>query len=157
MKNFLLGIVGLIATYLGACTIQMPPNYNNTPTTENVPNQGPPTIIYGPTQPNPSPAVKLSPAPIIKYGPGTANNMQGPSEGYVTVRTNSANGKLSLRPSPDQNTAAIVEIPNGTSGIYFNQKVQNGDHVWYYSYYGNYKGWLRGDYLTVKLTDSIYE
>jgi hypothetical protein len=154
MKEVLLLTVGLIATYLGACTIQVPPTNGSYtgPTNESpsnpTPSQATPPVVYRPTAPAPAPAPAL--APVIKYGPGTGNNIQTPVEGYLTIRTNSANGRLTLRSNPSQDGASIVEIPNGTSGIYYNSRVQTGDHVWYYAFYNGSEGWLRGDYLTIE-------
>jgi hypothetical protein len=86
-------------------------------------------------------------APVVKYGPGSGNHLNGSVEGYLTIRTNSANGKLTLRTNPDQGAQGFVEIPNGTSDLYYFNRVQVGDYVWYNATYGSYTGWLRGDYV----------
>lgn len=96
---------------------------------------------------NPAPVVV---APVVKYGPGQGNHMNGPTAGYLDIRTNSANGKLTLRSNPNQNAQGLVEIPNGTTGIYYFNKVQVGDYVWYNASYGSFTGWLRGDYLEIQ-------
>lgn len=93
---------------------------------------------------NPAPVIV---APVVKYGPGQSNHMNGPTEGYLDIRTNSANGKLTLRINPAQNAQGLIEIPNGTTGIYYFNKVQVGDYVWYNANYDSFTGWLRGDYV----------
>lgn len=108
----------------------------------STPVQQPPTVIY-----TPAPVVKTPPAPA--FGTGNGNNMMTPVEGYLTIQTKSADGKLTLRSNPSQNGASIIEIPNGTSGIYYNSRVQTGDHVWYYAFYNGSEGWLRGDYIDI--------
>lgn len=88
--------------------------------------------------------------PKQTFGPGAGNNTQGSSDGYLTIRTNSANGKLTLRTNPDKNSSAITEIPNGTSGIYYFDRLKVGDYVWYkVDYYGSV-GYLRGDYVNLQ-------
>jgi hypothetical protein len=111
-----------------------PPGSNN-------PNAGLPPVIVN------SPPAPVYTAPLPKYGPGSGNNMLTPSSGYLDIRTNSANGKLTLRVNPDQNAQGLIEIPNGTSGIYYSNRFQVGDYVWYNATYGSSTGWLRGDYL----------
>lgn len=94
---------------------------------------------------NPAPVIVTPAAP--KFGPGSGNHMNGSLEGYLNIHTNSANGKLTLRVNPDQNAQGLAEIPNGTSGLYYSNKVQVGEYVWYYTSYGAYSGYLRGDYV----------
>lgn len=96
---------------------------------------------------NPAPAPVIVAPATPKFGPGNGNHMNGSVEGYLNIHTNSANGKLTLRVNPDQNAQGLVEIPNGTSGLYYYNKVQVGEYVWYYTTYGSYSGYLRGDYV----------
>lgn len=116
-----------------------------TPSTEQVVTQPQQPVVQQPQ----APIIKYLPtAPVApKYGPGTSNHLNTPSSGYLDIRTNSANGKLSLRVSPDQNAVAITEIPNGTTGLSYSNRVQMGDYVWYNTQYGSSYGWLRGDYV----------
>lgn len=106
----------------------------NSNTTNTVVNN-PAPVIVAPTQP--------------KFGPGNGNHMNGSFEGQLTIHTNSANGKLTLRNNPDQNSPGYIEIPNGTSEINFYNKVKVGDYVWYEVGVAQYQGYLRGDYVDV--------
>lgn len=119
-------------------------NVNVTPNTPSTPST--PTIIYTPS-PNTN---NVSNAPVTpSYGPGNANNIMTPSNGYLSIQTNSANGKLCLRANASQGSTCLVEIPNGTSGLSYYNRVQVGDYVWYEVTYGSYTGYLRGDYIFI--------
>lgn len=85
--------------------------------------------------------------PRIKFGPGNGNNLQGLSEGSLKIHTRSANGKLTLRDSPNQSGNKILEIANGTEGIYYYNRVKDGEYVWYEVEYLGNTGYLRGDYV----------
>lgn len=109
------------------------------------PNAGvPPVIVNTPPAPS-APPVYVAPQPT--FGPGNGNHMQGFFAGTLTIHTNNANGKLTLRTNPDQSAQGLIEIPNGVSGISYFDKTQNGNYVWYNATYGSYTGWLRGDYV----------
>ena len=82
-----------------------------------------------------------------KFGPGNGNNLQGYNEGWLRIHTRSADGRLTLRLSPDQNAGAVTEIPNGTDEIYYFNRVKVGEYVWYQVEYFGLVGWLRGDYV----------
>jgi hypothetical protein len=116
--------------------------------TENVnpkpPTTQQPTVIYTPAPTPPAPAPAPSP---VKFGPGSGNNMMTATSGLLSIHTNSANGKLTLRSNPAQNAAGLIEIPNGTSGISYFSRIQVGEYVWYEATYGSYTGYLRGDYV----------
>jgi hypothetical protein len=84
-----------------------------------------------------------------KFGPGNGNTVKGYSDGYLRIHTNSAEGKLTLRNSPDQNGDKITLIPNGEDGIYYFNKVKIGEYVWYEVEYYGQTGWLRGDYVSI--------
>lgn len=140
--------LGLLSMIMSSCTINVPSNPldKNTeidtakvPTTPTPAPAPAPTVIYTPA-PTPVPTTP-------KFGPGSGNNMNTPSSGYLNIRTNSALGKLSLRTNPAQNASAITEIPNGVSGIYYYSRQQIGDYVWYYADYQGQQGFLRGDYV----------
>lgn len=114
----------------------------------SLPQSPAPTIIY---TPNPN-TNNVSPAPVNpkpKYGPGNANHVNSYPDGYLTIQTSSANGKLCLRSNASQSSNCLVEIPNGTSGIYYSNRVQVGDYVWYQTTFGSFTGYLRGDYVFI--------
>lgn len=82
-----------------------------------------------------------------KFGPGNGNNLQGYNEGWLRIHTSSADGRLTLRVSPDQNASTVTEIPNGTDDIYYFNRVKVGEYVWYQVDYNGFVGYLRGDYI----------
>lgn len=145
--GILLGL-GLISLVMNSCTINVPSNpldekteidSNITPNSSLTTPVQAPTVIHTPAT---TPTVTTP-----KFGPGSANNINTPTSGYLNIRTNSALGKLSLRANPAQTAATIVEIPNGVSGIIYYSRQQIGDYVWYYAEYQGQQGFLRGDYL----------
>lgn len=140
--------LGLISLVMSSCTINVPSNPldpkteidNNITPTPNLPTPvQSPTVIYAPA---PTPTVTTP-----KFGPGSGNNMNTPTSGYLNIRTNSALGKLSLRTNPAQTATTIAEIPNRVNGITYYSRQQIGDYVWYYADYQGQQGFLRGDYL----------
>lgn len=115
---------------------------------EKIKNPQPP-IVESPIQ---NPTVIYTPAPTPStsiYGTGNGNNVMTPSNGYLTIQTKSANGKLCLRANASQSSNCLTEIPNGTSGIYYTNRFQSGDFVWYEVSYNNMFGYLRGDYVFI--------
>ena len=97
-------------------------------------------------------ALKKKSKALPKFGPGNQNHMGGPADGYVSVCTRSAEGKLTLRSTPNQGGTQVKLIPNGTYGIYYYNRTKVGEYVWYEVEYSPdginyYFGWLRGDYL----------
>lgn len=142
--------LGLISLVMSSCTINVPSNPLDSKT--EVDSNITPIPTPSPTAPVQAPTVIYAPpvAPAVatpKFGPGSGNNMNTPTSGYLNIRTNSALGKLSLRTNPAQTAGAIVEIPNGVSGITYYSRQQIGDYVWYYADYQGQQGFLRGDYL----------
>lgn len=121
---------------------------------EEFKNPEPP--IIQPAQPSypivpQNPVVPVQPpAPITPvYGTGNGNNVLTPANGYLTIQTKSANGKLCLRANASKSSACLIEIPNGTSGIYYSNRFQSGDFVWYEVSYNGFFGYLRGDYIFI--------
>ena len=99
---------------------------------------------------NKAPVVTPAPASSVNnYGPGDFNNINTPSEGWVSVCTKSANGKLTLRSGASTSSAQVAKIANGEYNIYYFNKVKVGDYVWYNVDYNGFVGWLRGDYLCI--------
>lgn len=99
----------------------------------------------------PAPAPKPV-SPTNNYGPGDANNTNGGPQGYLKVRTKSANGHLTIRENPSTSSKAVTSRPNGYDDMAYMGYQKIDDYVWYNvevpNDQGSYDfGWVRGDYV----------